>query len=124
MPVNGDAACAPREGDARRLAHGSRRGVMLRPATPEDAAAIADIYAPYVTARAIWVETNPPDASAMRSRIEGCGDLYPWLVATDDCTAVPGFADACPYCPPPANRFLVADDVHGQRRCGLYGTDE
>src|SRR3546814_12012602 len=81
MPVNGDAACAPREGDARRLAHGSRRGVMLRPATPADAAAIADLYAPYVTASVISFEKNPPDASAMRSRIEACGDPYPWLVA-------------------------------------------
>src|SRR3546814_3723586 len=72
---------------------------MLRPATPEDAAAIADIYAPYVTASAISFETNPPDASAMRSRIEACGDLYPWLVATDESRAVLGYASASAYRP-------------------------
>ena len=49
--------------------------MKLRAATPEDAAAIAEIYAPYVTASAVSFETDPPDEAAMRARIEAGGDL-------------------------------------------------
>ncbi|HEY9553847.1 N-acetyltransferase family protein [Allosphingosinicella sp.] len=94
---------------------------MLRPATPEDAAAIADIYAPYVTASAISFETNPPDASAMRSRIEACGDLYPWLVATDESRAVLGYASASAYRPRPAYRFTVETSVYVDRQARRQG---
>ena len=52
--------------------------------SPEDAAAIAAIYAPYVTASAVSFETEPPDADAMRARIEAGGELYPWLVAEEE----------------------------------------
>ncbi len=42
---------------------------MIRMATPEDADAIADIYAPYVRDSAISFEAVPPTAQEMRSRL-------------------------------------------------------
>lgn len=54
---------------------------MIRPAQPGDAAAIADIYAPYVTDTAISFETTPPDAAEMTRRLTACLETHPWLVA-------------------------------------------
>lgn len=95
--------------------------MKLRAATPEDAAAIAHIYAPYVTASTISFETNPPDADAMRSRVEACGDLYPWLVASDEGGAVLGYASASAYRPRPAYRFTVEASVYVDREAHRRG---
>ncbi|HLK43462.1 MAG TPA: GNAT family N-acetyltransferase [Thermoleophilia bacterium] len=51
---------------------------MIREATPEDAAACAVIYAPYVTDSIISFETVPPTAAEMERRIRAA---HLWLVA-------------------------------------------
>jgi L-amino acid N-acyltransferase YncA len=66
---------------------------QLRMATADDAAPIADIYAPLVRDTAITFETEPPSAAEMRTRIVGTTMRFPWLVA-DDAGAVTGFAYA------------------------------
>jgi phosphinothricin acetyltransferase len=53
----------------------------IREATPDDAAAIALIYGPYVLNSPATFETVPPDAAEMRSRIESITKNFPWLVA-------------------------------------------
>lgn len=56
--------------------------IALRPARPEDAAAIAAIYAPHVLAGTVSFETDAPDARTMRHRMAASDGLYPWIVAT------------------------------------------
>jgi L-amino acid N-acyltransferase YncA len=86
--------------------------VKLRLATADDAAAIASIYAPYVTGTAVSFETEPPDEAEMRARIGASGDLYPWLVATDAGGDLLGYAYACAFRVRRAYRFSVETTVY------------
>lgn len=86
--------------------------MRLRAATADDAAALAGIYAPYVTASAVSFETDAPDAGAMRGRIEGGGGLYPWLVAEDADGSLLGYAYAARFRERPAYRFAVETSVY------------
>ena len=56
----------------------------IRLATPDDAAAVARIYAPVVTDSAISFESVPPSADEMRSRISSTLAFTPWLVCVSD----------------------------------------
>ena len=85
--------------------------MKLRRATPEDAAALAAIYAPYVSGSAVSFETEPPDAAAMRARVEAGGELYPWLIAEEDGTQL-GYAYASAFRPRPAYRYAVESSVY------------
>jgi L-amino acid N-acyltransferase YncA len=82
-----------------------------RAATSDDAAAIADIYAPFVSQSAVSFETEPPDEAAMRARIEAGGGLYPWLVGEEDRTIL-GYAYAARFRDRPAYRFTVETSVY------------
>lgn len=52
----------------------------IRLAAPADAAALAAIYAPFVTHGATSFEVDPPDAEEMARRIERVMAWTPWLV--------------------------------------------
>ncbi|MFB6299632.1 MAG: arsinothricin resistance N-acetyltransferase ArsN1 family B [Halobacteriales archaeon] len=56
----------------------------LRLATPDDASAIRQIYAPIVTNTAISFELTPPSIDDLRQRIEHTLEQYPWLVCEAD----------------------------------------
>ena len=56
----------------------------IRLATAEDAARIAEIYAPAVTDSAISFELDAPDAAEVRRRIGYVGVNTPWLVCERD----------------------------------------
>lgn len=72
--------------------------IALRPAAPDDAAAIAAIYAPHVTDGTASFETSPPDAATMAGRMAAGGGLYPWIVATEAADGpVLGYAYAAAY---------------------------
>ena len=87
--------------------------MRIRRATAQDAAAIASIYAPYVTASAVSFETRPPGAAEVARRIEEEGAHYPWFVA---CAAgdgpVLGYAYAAAFRTRPAYRFTVETTVY------------
>jgi phosphinothricin acetyltransferase len=83
-----------------------------RAATPDDAAAIADLYAPFVTASAVSFETEPPGAEAMRARIEAGGGLYPWLLGEAQDGTLLGYAYAARFRDRPAYRFTVETSVY------------
>jgi phosphinothricin acetyltransferase len=83
-----------------------------RAATPGDAAALADIYAPYVRASAVSFETDPPGAEAMRARIEAGGALYPWIVGEAADGSLLGYAYAARFRDRPAYRFTVETSVY------------
>lgn len=57
--------------------------IRVRPALPEDAAAIAAVYAPYVTDGVVSFEFDPPDAAEMTRRMSAGGERHPWLVAEE-----------------------------------------
>jgi phosphinothricin acetyltransferase len=83
-----------------------------RAATPDDAAAIADIYAPFVTASVVSFETEPPDAGAFRDRIEIARGSYPWLVGEAEDGSILGYACAAAFRTRPAYRFTVETTVY------------
>lgn len=58
--------------------------ISLRIATADDAAALLEIYAPYVAETAISFEYVPPSETAFRARIETTLAAYPYLVAERD----------------------------------------
>jgi len=55
--------------------------MFIRPALPEDAAAILAIYAPIVEESAITFEYEVPALDAYTGRIQNVMQQYPWLVA-------------------------------------------
>jgi len=88
--------------------------IAIRPARPEDAAAIAAIYAPYVLTGTSTFEIDPPDARAMRHRIEASDGFYPWLVATngDPEGGVLAYAYASKFRERPAYRYVVETSIY------------
>lgn len=58
--------------------------LRIRSATATDAAACADIYAPYVTDSCISFEAEPPSAAQFSERIADAQRSHVWLVAERD----------------------------------------
>jgi L-amino acid N-acyltransferase YncA len=86
--------------------------MRIRPATQADAAAIAEIYGPYVEASYISFETEAPDAAEIARRLEGGGALYPWLAAEDEAGRLLGYAYAAAFRTRLAYRFAVETTVY------------
>ena len=85
---------------------------LIRLATAADAAAIAGIYAPYVTDTFVSFEEQAPDAAEMAQRIVGDGrGLHPWLAAEID-GRVAGYASSSPFRARPAYRWTVETGVY------------
>lgn len=95
--------------------------MKVRPATADDAAAIAAIYSHYVTETAVSFETEPPDEAEMRARMEACGALYPWLAACDAEDCLVGYAYASAFRPRRAYRFTVETTVYLHPSAGGRG---
>lgn len=81
----------------------------LRPAGEDDAAAVAAVYAPYVSDSVVSFEDVPPDAAEIRRRMLVAPRL-PWLVAIDE--GVVGFAYAAPHRTRAAYRWSVDVSVY------------
>jgi L-amino acid N-acyltransferase YncA len=93
----------------------------IRAADPGDAAASADIYAPYVRDTAISFETEPPTAATMAQRIAGILATHPWLVA-DYGDEVVGYAYAGKHRERAAYRWTVDATIYvsaAMRRRGI-----
>ncbi|WP_197022253.1 GNAT family N-acetyltransferase [Candidatus Blastococcus massiliensis] len=84
----------------------------IRPATAEDAAAIAAIYAHYVEHSIATFDLEVPDAASWAAKI---ADLtaagWPFLVADDD-GEVAGYAYVSPWRVKPAYRHTVEDTIY------------
>ena len=99
-----------------RVADGTN--LILRSATPEDADAIAAIYAPYVRDTAISFETEPPEPREMRARIGSTLVAHPYLVAEREGSVI-GYAYSGAFHRRAAYRTTVevsayvADDARG-----------
>lgn len=94
--------------------------MKVRTAIPDDAAAIAAIYAPIVRHTAISFETEPPSEAEMRERIEKTLASLPWLVAANAAGEVAGYAYASRHRERAAYQWsvdvtvYVRDDARGQ----------
>ncbi len=58
--------------------------MIIRTATPQDAAAILAIYAPYIEQTAITFEYDVPSVEEFRGRIENTLKHYPYLVCEEE----------------------------------------
>ncbi|WP_254762641.1 GNAT family N-acetyltransferase [Natrinema marinum] len=67
----------------------------IRVATPADAAAVRDIYAPFCESTAVTFEETAPTEAEIAGRIESTLETHPWLVCETD-TEVVGYAYAGP----------------------------
>jgi L-amino acid N-acyltransferase YncA len=86
--------------------------ITLRPATSDDCARIAEIYAPAVTHGSSSFELVPPDADEMARRMRALTDGgFPYFAAMRD-GAVVGYAYAGLYRTRPAYRFTVENSVY------------
>lgn len=86
--------------------------IRLRPATAEDAAQIAAIYAPWVHDTAISFETEPPDTDEMARRIAKTQAHWAWLVAEQD-GQVLAYAYAGSHAERAAYRWSTSVSVYG-----------
>jgi phosphinothricin acetyltransferase len=85
--------------------------VIVRLARPEDSAAIAAIYRPYVLDTSVSFELDPPDPDEIGRRIESGGALYAWLVGEADGRVI-GYASASAFRARLAYRFAVETSVY------------
>lgn len=86
--------------------------VRLRLATPDDAAAVQRIYAPYVEETAVSFEDDPPTVAEMRDRIASKPPSHPWLVAVADDVGVVGYAYGSTFRSRRAYRWAVESSVY------------
>ena len=95
--------------------------VSLRPAQPEDIAAIARIYAEAVTHGTASFEIEPPSYEEMQRRRQTLlAGGYPYVVAVID-GQVAGYAYAGPYRARPAYHWSVEDSVYVDPRAQRQG---
>jgi L-amino acid N-acyltransferase YncA len=78
----------------------------IRHAGPNDAQAIAEIYAPLVEHSHVSFEERAPTATEMAERIRSYTLTYPWLVAEDQ-DGILGYAYASAHRARPAYRWSV-----------------
>ena len=103
---------------------------FIRPATPADAAALLDIYAPYILHTAITYEYEVPSVEDFAARIKGTLQKHPYLVAQEK-GALLGYAYLSPLSSRAAGAWAaetsiyVAKDAHKKGVCRqLYETLE
>jgi L-amino acid N-acyltransferase YncA len=96
--------------------------ISIRPAGPNDLAAITRIYADAVRRGTASFEIDPPDQNEMARRFAAlCGSGFPYLVAAG-AGSVAGYAYAGPYRGRPAYRWTVEDSIYvaaGLQRRGI-----
>ena len=85
---------------------------LIRLATAADAAAIAAIYAPFVTDTFVSFEGVAPGADEMARRIAGTmPGFHPWLAA-EEAGSLIGFASSSAFRSRPAYRWTVETGVY------------
>ena len=97
--------------------------LILRDATAHDAAACADIYAPYVAETVISFEVDPPTTAEMARRIEAATSTHAWLIL-EDADEVVGYAYGHPFATRAAYRWSCETSIYlqpGRRRTGAGG---
>ncbi len=86
-------------------------GATIRRVRAADAAAIAAIYAPYVTDTVITFEYDPPDAREIAARIERYTPTHPWLVVERGGVVI-GYAYGSPYRSRAAYQWVAESGIY------------
>lgn len=101
----------------------------IRLATIADAAALAEIYAPYCEATVISFEETAPSTEEMQRRVAAIGATRPWIVLEDHHGRVVGYAYASAHHDRAAYRWSASTAIyigrgHHRRGAGraLYTT--
>lgn len=85
--------------------------LLIRSATLADAAAICEIYNPYIADTVITFEEQPVSVAEMERRITDVLKALPWLVVDDD-GQVAGYAYAAPWRTRAAYRHSVESTIY------------
>ena len=86
--------------------------MLIRPALPGDAPAVAVVYAPHVLHGTASFEEVPPDAAEMGRRMAAVLDRgWPWLVAERD-GRILGYAYAAQLKPRAAYRYTCENSIY------------
>jgi phosphinothricin acetyltransferase len=93
----------------------------VRPASPADAGAIAEIYSRFVEASIVTFEEVPPGAEAMAERMAAAP--VAWAVAERD-GRIEGYATVSPWKPRSAYRFAVEFGVYVAHGAGWHRAAE
>ena len=92
----------------------------IRIATPEDAAEILKIYAPYVEDTAISFEYEVPSVDEFRDRIERTLERYPYIVAEQDDRII-GYAYVSIFHERKAYDWAVETSIYVDKNCKRNG---
>lgn len=88
--------------------------VVIRPASPEDAPALLDIYAPYVRETAVSFEYDVPSPEEFRGRIRKTLERYPYLLAEAE-GEILGYAYTGPFKSRAAYGWAVETSIYLRR---------
>lgn len=94
--------------------------VRIREATPKDAEALVEIYAPYVRETAVTFEYDVPSVAEFSGRIERVLEKFPYLVAEDDGESV-GYAYAGAFHPRAAYQWCAEMSVYVKQNARRMG---
>jgi L-amino acid N-acyltransferase YncA len=87
--------------------------IIIRPATPDDAPAIASIYAHHVLTGTGTFEIDPPDVTDIRARMAKVAARgWPWLVSVSADGLITGYAYAGPFRERAAYDATVEDSIY------------
>ena len=92
----------------------SSSNIHIRTASPDDAAALLAIYAPYVRETAITFEYDVPSTEEFVRRITHTLEKYPYLVAEKD-HSILGYAYAGPFHERAAYDWAVETSIYVDR---------
>ena len=96
------------------------QNITIRMASPSDAAAMLEIYAPYVEKTAITFEYDVPGLQEFARRMEATLAFYPWLAAEMDGRII-GYAYASPFKARRAYRWAVETSIYVAMDCRGMG---
>ena len=85
--------------------------MIIRSATANDAAAVLEIYGPYITDSVVSFEYEVPSEEEIAIRISRCLENYPWLMAEKDGEVV-GYAYASVFRSRKAYRLIPEVSVY------------
>ena len=87
---------------------------VIRLASPEDAAAVVSIYAPYVTDTSVTFEYDVPSVEEYRRRIEEIMQFFPFFLLEEDGVPV-GYAYAHFFHPRKAYQWVCETTIYVER---------
>lgn len=93
------------------IARNDESAIRIRLATLQDAAAICDIYTPYVLTTAVTFDITPPSVEEMSAKIEAILKERPFLVAEED-GEIRGFSYASAFRPRQAYVHAIETSVY------------